>query len=80
MIPATVAAFRRACCESAGGVDERRFHEAFRFGDAPALADELAGLVMRGRKRATAGGGGRMSAPGRSQARIPERVAQRVVQ
>ena len=31
-----------------------RWHEAFHFGDSARLADELAALVMQGRKRATA--------------------------
>jgi uncharacterized protein YhfF len=31
------------------------FYEAFSFGDTPALADELANLVLSGRKRATTG-------------------------
>jgi uncharacterized protein YhfF len=42
-------AFRPAC-----GVDADR-HGTFAFGDAPDMADELAGLVVRGPKRATAG-------------------------
>lgn len=45
------AGFVAAC----GGVDETRFYEAFAFGDSEALARELADLVLRGVKRATAG-------------------------
>ncbi|HEX6678862.1 MAG TPA: ASCH domain-containing protein [Actinomycetes bacterium] len=42
-------AFRRA-----GGVDADQ-HGTLAFGDSPAMADELAGLVVHGPKRATAG-------------------------
>jgi uncharacterized protein YhfF len=38
----------------ASGVDAER-HGTFAFGDATEMADELAGLVVRGPKRATAG-------------------------
>ncbi|HEV8651575.1 MAG TPA: ASCH domain-containing protein [Actinomycetes bacterium] len=41
--------FRQAC-----GVDADD-HDAFAFGDSPAMADELADLVLHGPKRATAG-------------------------
>lgn len=50
-----VAAFWAAFQHEAGGVDDTLFYEAFHFGDSPALADELAALVLAGRKRATAG-------------------------
>lgn len=39
---------------SAGDVNEERFYEAFFFGDSEQLANELAELVLRGTKRATA--------------------------
>jgi len=39
-----------------GATGERVEPEAFCFGDSPAMADELAALVMSGRKRATGGG------------------------
>jgi uncharacterized protein YhfF len=42
-------AFRQAC-----GVDADQ-HGTFAFGDSPGMADELAGLVVHGPKRATAG-------------------------
>lgn len=41
-----------------GGMDkleDERFYEACQFGDSPELVDELAQLVLAGRKRATAG-------------------------
>jgi uncharacterized protein YhfF len=41
--------------ESSGGADEGRFYEAFFFGDSEELANDLAALVLRGAKRATAG-------------------------
>jgi uncharacterized protein YhfF len=49
--PAPVEGFRRAYAQATGdGADL----PAFAFGDGPELADELAGLVRHGRKRATA--------------------------
>lgn len=45
--------FAQACPDLAR---EDRFYEAFSFGDSPELADELAALVLQGRKRATAAG------------------------
>ncbi len=54
-IPAHVAEFWNAFAASVGGVDDRRFYEAFCFGDGEALANSLAELVLRGTKRATAG-------------------------
>lgn len=44
-------AFTRACPAAAR---EDRFYEAFSFGDSDEMADELAALVLQGRKRATA--------------------------
>jgi len=44
-----------ADARAAGAVlDDAQFYEAFAFGDSPALAHELAQLVLSGRKRATA--------------------------
>lgn len=36
-------------------IDDARFYEVCQFGDSPELIDELAQLVLAGRKRATAG-------------------------
>lgn len=52
-IPSHLSAFWSAFTAAVGGVDEQRFLEAFSFGDSPALADELADLVLRGVKQAT---------------------------
>jgi uncharacterized protein YhfF len=52
-IPSHLTSFWSAFSASVGEVDERRFYEAFSFGDSDALADELADLVLRGVKRAT---------------------------
>lgn len=49
-----LAAFWQAFVRSAGGVGAGRAYEAFAFGDSPELASELAELVLRGTKRATA--------------------------
>ena len=54
-MPAHLDAFWNAFVEAVGGVDEARFYEAFFFGDSEELANELAALVLRGVKRATAG-------------------------
>ncbi len=54
-IPSHLARFWRRFVAVAGPVDDTRFYEAFSFGDSPAMADELAALVLRGTKRATAG-------------------------
>lgn len=53
-IPSHLADFWQAFVASVPGADAARFHEAFAFGDSPELADELAALVLSGRKRATA--------------------------
>lgn len=53
-IPSHLAAFWTDFADSAGGVDEERFYEAFFFGDSAQLANELAKLVLCGTKRATA--------------------------
>jgi uncharacterized protein YhfF len=54
-VPAHLATFWNTFAASIGGVDEGRFYEAFFFGDSEELANELAALVLRGVKRATAG-------------------------
>ena len=54
-VPDALREFWNAFAQASGGADESRFYEAFAFGDSPALADELAALVLQGRKRATAG-------------------------
>jgi uncharacterized protein YhfF len=54
MTPA-VAAFWAEFSRQVGGVDVALFYEASCFGDSESLAEELAGLVLSGRKRATAG-------------------------
>jgi uncharacterized protein YhfF len=54
-VPEHLSAFWHAYAESIGGADESLFYQAFAFGDSQELADELADLVLRGIKRATAG-------------------------
>lgn len=54
-IPDSAQALWSAYSQAQGGVDESRFYELFSFGDSPAMADELAALVLAGIKRATAG-------------------------
>lgn len=54
-IPAHLRDYWQAFSAAVGGVDDARFFEAFYFGDSEALADELAALVLKGVKRATAG-------------------------
>lgn len=54
-IPAHLADFWSAFAKSIGGVDAARFYEVCVFGDSEDLANELAELVLRGTKRATAG-------------------------
>lgn len=70
-IPAHLAGFWNAFANSIGGVDATRFYEVCIFGDSEDLANELAELVVRGTKRATAGSvwscevvGRRLPAPG----------------
>ena len=50
-----IQAFWVAFEAAAGGGRLPRFYEAFHFGDSAPLANELAELVLRGTKRATAG-------------------------
>lgn len=70
-VPAHLSSFWSDFAASVEGVDTQRFYEAFCFGDSEALADELAALVLRGVKRATAsslwsfeGAGKRLPQPG----------------
>ncbi|HEX6720887.1 MAG TPA: ASCH domain-containing protein [Burkholderiaceae bacterium] len=53
-IPANLQHFWDAFASASGEPDDSRFLEAFAFGDSESLANELAGLVMLGVKRATA--------------------------
>jgi uncharacterized protein YhfF len=52
--PAPLAEFWAQAVACAPGLRAEDFYEAFCFGDSAALADELAALVLQGRKRATA--------------------------
>jgi uncharacterized protein YhfF len=54
-VPVHLAAFWSDFAMSTGKANEERFYEAFFFGDSEELANELADLVLRGAKRATAG-------------------------
>jgi uncharacterized protein YhfF len=54
-VPPHLVPFWKKFAERARGADEGRFYEAFFFGDSEELANELAELVLRGTKRATAG-------------------------
>lgn len=54
-IPSHLDEFWRSFAISIGGVDASRFYEVCIFGDSEDLANELAALVLRGIKRATAG-------------------------
>lgn len=53
-VPAALSSFWAEFATASGSADEARFFEAFCFGDSPAMAAELAALVLQGRKRATA--------------------------
>jgi uncharacterized protein YhfF len=53
-IPTHLSEFWDAFAKSIGGVDPARFYEAFFFGDSEQMANELAELVLKGTKRATA--------------------------
>lgn len=54
-VPAHLSTFWGEFAKATGGADEERFYEAFFFGDGEQMANELAELVLRGTKRATAG-------------------------
>ena len=53
-VPAHLSAFWGEFARRTGGAAEDRFFEAFFFGDSEEMANELAHLVLQGRKRATA--------------------------
>ena len=70
-MPPEIAEFWRAFVAAVGAVDDACFYEVFSFGDSEALGNELAELVLAGKKRATAGAvwtyaveGKRLPAPG----------------
>ncbi|MEH0168466.1 ASCH domain-containing protein [Paucibacter sp. JuS9] len=70
-IPSHLVDFWSAFSNSIGGIETARFYEACIFGDSEELANELAALVLRGVKRATAasvwsceGEGKRLPVPG----------------
>jgi len=54
-VPPRYTSFWNEFCRETGESDDSRFYEAFYFADSEALANELAELVLRGTKRATAG-------------------------
>jgi uncharacterized protein YhfF len=54
-IPTQVASFWTEFLNTTGCADEKRFYKAFFFGDSEDLANDLADLVLRGIKCATAG-------------------------
>ncbi len=54
-VPAHLSAFWTTFCNATDGANGGRFYEAFFFGDNEKMANELADLVLRGSKRATAG-------------------------
>ena len=54
-VPAHLLPFWAKFAQATNVADDSRFYEAFCFGDNEALATELAELVLRGVKRATAG-------------------------
>jgi len=54
-IPPHLASFWNDFAKSYRGASEERLYEAFFFGDSEELANDLAALVLRGTKRATAG-------------------------
>lgn len=54
-LPAHLSDFWNTFAKSMGCVDATRFYEVCIFGDSEDLANELAELVLRGIKRATAG-------------------------
>jgi uncharacterized protein YhfF len=53
-VPTQLLTFWLAFARDAGVTDDARFYEAFRFGDSEVMAHDLADLVLRGVKRATA--------------------------
>lgn len=67
-IPPSITEFWDHYSAAVGGADSARFYEAFHFGDTEELANSLAGLVLAGKKRATAGSVWSIEAEGK---RIP---------
>lgn len=70
-VPDGILPFWREFCATRRSDPTPRFYEAFHFADTEAVANELAELVLRGTKRATAGllwayeaEGARLPAPG----------------
>lgn len=53
-VPPDLAPFWSAFTQATGRPGDTPLYEAFAFGDSDAMADELAALVLRGTKRATA--------------------------
>jgi uncharacterized protein YhfF len=53
-VPSSVRWFWDEFSASVGGADEVKFYQSVPFGDSEELADELAALVLSGKKRATA--------------------------
>jgi uncharacterized protein YhfF len=68
-VPAHLLTFWRAFTEVTEGAHESRFYEAFYFGDSEDMAIELAGLVLKGTKRATAASAWSYEAEGQ---RVPQ--------
>ncbi|MFG6412730.1 ASCH domain-containing protein [Roseateles sp. DC23W] len=54
-VPPHLKSFWNEFAQACGETDESRYYDICVFGDSEALADELALLVLRGVKRATAG-------------------------
>lgn len=54
-VPAHLSAFWADFSNATDRADEERYYEAVFFGDTEEMANELADLVLRGTKRATAG-------------------------
>lgn len=69
-LPAHLQPFWAEFGQATARADETRFYDAFCFGDSEALATELAGLVLQGRKRATTASVWSFEAAGR---RLPQR-------
>ena len=68
-VPPHLEPFWRSFAAISQGPMDERFYEAFSFGDSEALANELAALVLAGKKRATAGSVWSNEAEGK---RLPE--------
>jgi uncharacterized protein YhfF len=55
ILPPSIHAFWNGFASAVGEDRSDRFYEAFYFGDSQPVADELAALVLAGKKRATTG-------------------------